>query len=119
MQFLSIYTPAKSATQNPPTPEHMAAMGKLIERGFKEGWLVATGGTTKSDIGGFRFRQDDGVVSKEKWPFASDKLQKVAGFAILKVNSYEELDRFSKEFLALAGDGESEVIQLLGMPPPG
>jgi hypothetical protein len=115
MQFLSVFTPAKMS--GPPSAEHMAAMGKLIERGFKEGWLVATGGTAKSKIGGFRFRQTEGVVAKEKWPFAADKLQKIGGFAILKVDSYEELDRLSKEFLAIAGDGESEVIQLMEMPP--
>jgi hypothetical protein len=118
-QYLSVYTPAKSATQSPPTAEHMAAMGKLIERGFKEGWLIATGGTTKSEIGGFRFKMENGKHTVEKWPFASDKLQKVAGFAVMKANSYEELERLSKEFLTLAGDGESEVIQLLDMPPPG
>jgi hypothetical protein len=118
MQFLSVYTPAKAAS-GPPSAEHMAAMGKLIERGFKEGWLLATGGTAKSEIGGFRFKLIDGKFTKEKWPFAGDKLQKVAGFALMQFESYEQMERLSKEFLELAGDGESEVIQMLDMPPPG
>jgi hypothetical protein len=42
MRFLSIYT-AKEPNQ-PPSPEHQAAMGKLIEEGLREGYLIGTEG---------------------------------------------------------------------------
>ena len=41
MRFLSIYT-HQAKNDAPPTPELMAAMGKLIEEGMKAGWLLAT-----------------------------------------------------------------------------
>jgi len=40
MRFLSIYKHAERNT--PPTPEEMAHMGKLVEEGFKKGWLLGT-----------------------------------------------------------------------------
>src|ERR1700719_2703030 len=40
MKFLSMY---KSVERNaPPSQEEMAKMGKLVEDGMKDGWLVAT-----------------------------------------------------------------------------
>ncbi len=49
MKFLSIY---KSVERNtPPTAEEMAAMGKLIEEGFKAGWLVARKAACRSALG--------------------------------------------------------------------
>ena len=41
MRFLSIYKPSKPEGA-PPTGGEMAEMGKLIEDGFKEGWLLST-----------------------------------------------------------------------------
>ena len=40
MKFLSIYKNVERNT--PPSPDEMAKMGKLVEDGFKAGWLVAT-----------------------------------------------------------------------------
>jgi hypothetical protein len=117
MQYLTIYTPA-GPMSGPPSAEHMAAMGKLIEEGFKKGWLVATGGTTKSEVGGSRVRLANGEFTVERWPFGNDKLQKCGGFAVLNAASDEEMLKMVKEFLKIAGDGESEVIRLLDMPPP-
>ena len=41
MKFLSIYKNVERNT--PPTPEEMATMGKLVEAGIKEGWLLSHG----------------------------------------------------------------------------
>ena len=49
MKFLSIYKNVERNT--PPSPEEMASMGKLIEQGFREGWLVATEGCLPSKLG--------------------------------------------------------------------
>lgn len=116
MQYLTIYTPA-GAMNGPPSAEHMAAMGKLIEEGFTKGWLVATGGTSKSEVGGSRVRLANGEFTVERWPFGNDKLQKCGGFAVLNAASDEEMLKLVKDFLKIAGDGESEIIRLLDMPP--
>jgi hypothetical protein len=43
MKFLSIYRPdEKTSGGGPPTKEHMAEMGKLIEESMKAGTLLAT-----------------------------------------------------------------------------
>jgi hypothetical protein len=118
MQYLTIYTPA-GPMNGPPSPEHMAEMGKLIEEGFAKGWLVATGGTSKSEVGGSRVRLANGEFTVERWPFANDKLQKCGGFAVITAASDEDMLAMVKRFLTMAGDGESEVIRLLDMPPQG
>jgi hypothetical protein len=46
MRFLSIYKTAE--TGQPPTPEEMVKMGKLVEDGFKSGVLLATEGCLPS-----------------------------------------------------------------------
>ena len=39
------------------------------------------------------------------------------GFAVLNAKTKQHVIEIAKEFLALAGDGESEIIPLLGGPP--
>ena len=46
MKFLSLYKQVEPNT--PPSPEEMAAVGKLVEQGFQEGWLPATEGCLPS-----------------------------------------------------------------------
>jgi hypothetical protein len=53
MKFLSIYRPdEKTSGGGPPTKEHMAEMGKLIEESMKAGTLLATGGLLPISNGG-------------------------------------------------------------------
>jgi hypothetical protein len=108
MKFLSIYKTAERST--PPTQQEMAVMGKLVEQGFKEGWLLATEGCLPSALGA-RVRKSSGNVSVTDGPFAESK-EVVGGFAILKANSKEEAIQLTKDFLKVAGDGECELRQL-------
>src|SRR5579864_1473852 len=108
MKFLSIYKTAERTT--PPTQQEMAVMGKLVEQGFKEGWLLATEGCLPSALGA-RVRKSSGKVSVTDGPFAESK-EVVGGFAILKANSKEEAIQLTKDFLKVAGDGECELRQL-------
>ncbi|HEY6371672.1 MAG TPA: YciI family protein [Candidatus Sulfotelmatobacter sp.] len=108
MKFLSIY---KSVERNsPPSAEEMAAMGKLIEEGFKAGWLVATEGCLPSTLGA-RVRRSGGTLSVTDGPFTESK-EVVGGFAILKANSKEEAIQLAKDFLKVAGEGECELRQI-------
>lgn len=108
MKFLSIYKTVERNT--PPTPELMAAMGKLIEEGFKSGWLVATEGCLPTALGA-RVRRDGSKVNVTDGPFTESK-EVVGGFAILKTNSKQEAIELTRKFLAVAGDGECELRQV-------
>ena len=108
MKFLSIYKNVERNT--PPSPQEMATMGKLIEQGFREGWLVATEGCLPSKLGA-RVRRSGGNISVTDGPFTESK-EVVGGFAILKANSKEEAIQLAKDFLKVAGEGECELRQI-------
>jgi len=108
MKFLSLY---KSAERNtPPSQEEMSRMGKLIEDGFKAGWLVATEGCLPSALGA-RVRRSGEKISVTDGPFTEAK-ELVGGFAILRTNSKEEAIQLAKQFLQVVGEGECELRQV-------
>ncbi|HZQ51084.1 MAG TPA: YciI family protein [Bryobacteraceae bacterium] len=108
MRFLSIYKTVERNT--PPTPEEMAAMGKLVEEGMRAGWLLATEGCLPTALGA-RVRQSDGKVTVTDGPFTETK-EVVGGFAILKANSKAEAIELTKAFLGHVGQGECELRRL-------
>src|SRR5262245_22848908 len=113
MKFLSIYKTRE--TNAPPSAEHLAEMGKLIEEGFRKGWLVATEGCLPSAKGA-RVRLADGEITVKDGPFTETK-ELVGGFAILRADSKEAAIELTKTFLPIAGDGECEIRQLYEAPP--
>jgi hypothetical protein len=112
MKFLSIYKTVERST--PPTQNEMAEMGKLIEEGFKAGWLVATEGCLPTALGA-RVRRDGEELTVKDGPFTEAK-EVVGGFAILKANSKTEAIELTKTFLRVAGNGECELRQIFEMP---
>ena len=108
MKFLSIYKTSERST--PPSPEHVASMGRLIEEGMKKGWLLGTEGCLPSALG-VRVRRSDDKFSVTDGPFTEAK-ELVGGFALLKADSKEEAIELARQFLKLAGDGECELRQL-------
>jgi hypothetical protein len=108
MRFLSIYKTAERGF--PPSQEEMATMGKLVEEGFKAGWLLATEGCLPSKLGA-RVCSSAGKLIVTDGPFTESK-ELVAGFAILKVSSKEEALELTRKFLQVAGDGECELRQI-------
>jgi hypothetical protein len=85
-------------------------MGKLIEEGFKAGWLVSTEGCLPSALGA-RVRRSGDKLSVMDGPFTESK-EVVGGFAILKANSKEEAIQMVKDFLKVVGEGECELRQI-------
>ena len=108
MKFLSIYKTAERS--GPPSQEEMATMGKLVEEGFKAGWLVATEGCLPTALGA-RVRKANGKVTVTDGPFTESK-EVVGGFAILQAHSKQEAVQLAKDFLQVAGDGECELRQI-------
>jgi len=101
----------KSVERNtPPSQEEMSRMGKLIEDGFKAGWLVATEGCLPSALGA-RVRRSGENITVTDGPFSEAK-EVVGGFAILRTNSKEEAIQLAKQFLQVVGEGECELRQV-------
>ena len=108
MRFLSIYKSAE--TNTPPSPEYMEKMQKLVEDGLKNGTLLATEGCLPTAFGA-RVRKSAGTVTVTDGPFAESK-EVIGGFAILQASSKEEAIELTRQFLAVAGDGECEIRQI-------
>jgi hypothetical protein len=109
MKFLCLYKSAKPEG-TPPTEKEMAEMGKLIEAWMKSGRLLATEGCLPSALGA-RIRMSDGKFNVVDGPFTESK-EVVGGFALIRAASKEEAIEFVKEFLKVAGDGETEIRQV-------
>jgi hypothetical protein len=109
MRFIVFYKPGGEAAA-PPSPEHLAEIGKYIEASFKSGWLLATDGLLPSAKGA-RVRIDAGKFTVTDGPFAEAK-EVIGGYAIIQAKSKEEAVEYTKSFLNQAGQGESEVRQI-------
>ena len=114
MRFMTLYKPGRDAS-GPPSQQEIAAMGRFIAQLTKEGVLIATDGLQSSAKGarvrissGGRFTVTDG-------PFTEAK-ELIAGYAIIDVESKAEAIELTKRFLAVMGEGESEVRQMMDRP---
>jgi hypothetical protein len=116
MLFLSLYTPA-TPPKGPPSAEHMAEMGKLIDDMTTAGVLVTTGGIMSRNTA-MKVTRRNGAATVEDGPVPGSSLMPAAGYAVLSANSREELARHIKSFLNVVGDGSCEIIQLMDGPPP-
>jgi hypothetical protein len=115
VQFLTLYTPAV-APSGPPDAEHMAKMGKLMQDMTKAGVLVATGGIMSRNTG-LKVTRRNGAYTVDDGPVAGSSLMPAAGYALLRASSRDELVKHVKTFLEIAGDGTSEIIQVMDGPP--
>ena len=113
MRFLCLYKPSKQEGA-PPTEQDMARMGKLIEEGMKSGRLLATEGCMPSAKGA-RVRLAEEKFTVTDGPFTESK-ELIAGFALIEAGSKEEAVEYVKEFLNVAGEGETEIRQIYEAP---
>jgi hypothetical protein len=109
MKFLAVYRPS-APEGTPPSQEHIVKMGELIQEMTKAGVLLATEGCLPSSKGA-RVRRSGQKVTVTDGPFAETK-ELIAGFALFQVQSKEEAIEWTKRFLEVAGDGESEIRQI-------
>jgi hypothetical protein len=112
MRYLTIFRSIE--TEAPPTDQEMGAMGALIEEMTAAGVLVTAEGCAPSRQG-FRIRRDGDRLIRTDGPFTETK-EVVGGFAIIDVVSADEADHWTRRFLEVAGDGESEVRPLYDEP---
>jgi hypothetical protein len=111
MQYF-VYDPNydPEAAAPPPSPELLAEMGKFIEEATQAGVLVATGALQPK---GTRLKLSNGKFTVTDGPFIELK-ELLGGWAVLQVKSLEEAIEWSKRFRKIVGDGESEIVPILG-----
>ena len=89
-------------------------MGKLIGEWMKAGRLLATEGCLPSAFGA-RVRRSGEKFTVTDGPFTEAK-ELIGGFALIQAKSKQEAIEFTKEFLKVAGDGETEIRQIYEAP---
>ncbi len=93
---------------NPPSPEGMAKMGKLMQESFESGKIVSTGKlpqkVTHVELKGGEFSITDG-------PFTEGK-EIIPGYTVIEVESKEEALNWAKSLRECMGDGVIKVAQL-------
>jgi hypothetical protein len=101
----------------PPSPELIAAIGRLTADMTKAGVLVDAGGLVPSARGA-RVRASNGKVVVTDGPFAETK-ELIGGYAIVETSSRDEAVELGRQFMALHAqvlgpsyDGECEIRQL-------
>jgi hypothetical protein len=99
MKYLSILRTSEKYPANLPAPTFEEAMGEFIARKRKAGALVDTGGLAPSDKG-FRMRVAGRTLITTEGP-STDEPRVIAGWAIMKADSREEILRLTAEFLEL------------------
>jgi hypothetical protein len=98
----------------------MDAMGKLVEKGFKNGTLVDTAGLKPTSVGK-RVQLRGGKIKVQDGPFTESK-EIVGGYAIMNLKSDKEALEAATEFMELHRvhwpefEGECEVRPLEDMP---
>ena len=107
MRYMTLWKPDASESDTPPTEAEMENMGRLIGEMAASGVLIATDGLQPSAKGA-RVRRKGDKLTVVDGPFTESK-ELVAGFAIVDVDSLEQAIELTKNFLAVAGDGESEI----------
>ena len=112
MRFLLLYrTDRKNVEAGvPPSADEVAGMDKLMEDMGKAGVLLSTEGLQPSSRGA-RVRLSRGRITMTNGPF-TDAKEIIAGYAVLQVKAMEEAVQWTKRFLDVAGDGESEIREL-------
>jgi hypothetical protein len=111
MRYLSIYRPESGVEGGAPSPDHMAAMGRLIEEWTAKGKLISTEPLTPRDRCARVRLGDDGQFS------TADETVRAGGFAFLNADSKEEAVELCKAFLKVAGPGTCEIRQILEFAP--
>ncbi len=91
----------------------MAQMGKLMDDMIKKGVLVTTGGILSRQTGMKVVRQQRPGERRKTASVPGSSLMPAAGYALMRANSREELAEHVQAFLAVAGDGTCEIIQVM------
>ncbi len=108
LRFLAMHKMDERAENDqPPPPEHIAAMRALIEEMTKAGVLETTGGLASTKRGA-RIRLGSGKPTVIDGPFAESK-ELISGYAILELPSKEEAIEWAVRFGEIVKVNEVDV----------
>lgn len=114
MRFLSMIRIDEKGGQQP-SERLMTEMGKLMDEGTREGWLVTTAGL-RPTAEGKRVRWNRGTLTTTDGPFV-ETTEVIGGYAILEAPSMDAALDLTRRFLSVHGDEwnlECEVRPLDG-----
>jgi hypothetical protein len=117
MKYLTFIRCSESYRASPPPAALNEAMGAFVEKAFKDGSLVDTGGLLPSKDG-LRVRVADGKIIVTDGPFTETK-EVIGGWAVLQ-GTRAEVVRIATEFMELHRkhwpefEGESELRPMYG-----
>ena len=121
MRFMAIVKATKDyEAGKPPSPELMAAMGKLAQEEQKQGIFVTGGGLLPSSQG-HKLRMTGGKITVTDGPFAETK-EVIGGFAILNYASHAEAIAGARRVLQIHlehGVSDLEIELRAMMEEPG
>jgi len=119
MRFLMMIKAAE--TSEPPTPELIAAVGKLAREMERSGTLLDSGGLAPSAAGA-RIRLNGAKLVVTDGPFAETH-EVIGGYAILRAHSKREAIELGTRFIQLHADilgssyrAECEVREMFDSP---
>jgi hypothetical protein len=113
MKFLMTYAPKPGSP--PPSQETMARIAKFTQESINKGVVLMTGGLVRPTHG-IRVECEGGKTRVLDGPFAETK-ELIDGFALIQAESREEAIRIAGDFMAIAGDGHGEILQLFDPGP--
>jgi hypothetical protein len=113
MRYMMLYQPDTESTA-PPTAEHLARMGKLIEDMTAAGVLLDHGALQHSGAG-VRVRKDGSTVTVTDGPFSESK-ELIAGYAVVEARDRAHAIELARHFLEIAGGGQTEVRPMQQAP---
>ena len=114
MKFLMTYHGEPHATD--PGPEYHARIAKFSEDMARSGKVLLTGGMIRPSQG-TKLAYYDGEFTVTDGPFAETK-ELIDGFVLVAVASKEEAIDLARQFMAIAGPGRGEVLQVFDQDLP-
>jgi hypothetical protein len=115
MRFLMVHRVDESQPDAyDPSPETVAAVGRMIGEMTRAGVLLAAEGVLESSTGA-RVRSSGGRRTVTDGPFTEAK-EVIGGFAMVQVRSKEEAIEWASRFAEAIGDVEVEVRQVAEGP---
>lgn len=111
MRYISIYRATNREEGAMPDPAHMEAMGRLTREMMEKGVLIGTEPLAPRAACA-RVELSNGAFT------VSEETERASGYAILNADSLEEAIDHCKTFLKVAGDGVTEIRQIVEFGPP-
>ena len=115
MKFLMTYIPSTDPSTAEPNPAQLVEIQRLTKEMMDAGIVKVTGGLLPLSQGGARVRSRRGKFEVVDGPYTEAK-EVVVGFSIAEAESLEQAILLTQRFMAVAGEGESEIRAIVEPP---